>query len=142
MKSGRFFVTSVLILGTAAFLACTGKTDQRAAQVNEGNRQIQTAAAVQTELNTKYKVSLDAMNAFDWNALSKNDRQVVRERLAEYVSAVSRTFEIDAKKGLYITQKEVLQRHMDNAILLQKSLEQFERTYGENFEPKKPADHA
>ncbi len=142
MKSARFFVTSVMILGTAAFLACTSKTDKRSVHVSEGNRQIKVAAAVQTELAAKYNMVLSAPAKFDWNKLSKNERQGAKEKLAEYVSAVTRTFEIDAKQGLYLTNKEILQKSLESAMGLQKSLENFERVYGENYEPKKSKDHA
>lgn len=142
MKSGRFFVTNVLILGTAAFLACTSKTDRRSVQVNEGNQQIKAATVVQSELAAKYDIVLSTSAKFDWNKLSKKDRQVAKEKLAEYVSAITRTFEIDAKKGLYLTKKEVLQRDLESAMGLQKSLENFERVYGENYEPEKSNDHA
>ena len=141
MKSWRFFVTSAFILATAAFLACTAKTEKRSAQVIEGNQQIKTAATVQADLQLNFKISLNE-SAFDWNKLSKSARQSAKEKLAEYVASVTRTFEIDAKKGLYLTKKEVLQKQLDGAMILQKSLENFERTYGENFEPQKPKDHA
>lgn len=140
MKSWRFFVTSAFILATAAILACTAKTEKRSAQVIEGNQQIRAASAAQNGL-LSFKISLTE-TSFDWNKLSKSERQVAKEKLAEYVAAVTRTFEIDAKKGLYVTKKEVLQKQLDGAMALQKSLENFERTYGENFEPQKPKDHA
>jgi type IV pilus biogenesis protein CpaD/CtpE len=142
MKSKRFLVTSVLFFGTLALVACTSKTDKRSAQVDDGNRQIKAAAVAQNELAAKFNIALSDPAKFDWNKLSKNDRQSVKEKLAEYVSAVTRTFEIDAKKGLYLTKKEILQRQLDSAMGLQKSLENFERVYGENFEPKKSNDHA
>lgn len=141
MKSWRFFVTSAFILATAAILACTSKTEKRSAQVAEGNQQIRAAAAVQSDLELNFKLSLGDAR-FEWNKLSRSQRQTVKEKLAEYVAAVTRTFEIDAKKGLYLTKKEILQKQLDGAMALQKSLETFERTYGENFEPQKPKDHA
>lgn len=136
MKPGRIFVTNVLILATAAFLACTSKSDKRSAQVKEGNKQIEAASAAQGELNAKFKVSLASESRIDFNRLSKADRQTLKETLAGYVSAVTRTLEIDAKKGIYLTQKEVVQKQLGVAMNLQKSLENFERTYGENFDPK------
>ena len=142
MKSGRFFVTSVLILGIAVLLACTSKTDKRSVQVNEGNQQIKAATVVQNELATKYAIVLSASNKFNWSKLNKNERQVAKEKLAEYVSAITRAFELDAKKGLYLTKKEILQQSLESAMGLQKSLENFERVYGENFEPQKAKDHA
>lgn len=142
MKSGRFFVTSVLILGIAAFTACTGKKDRREAHVKEGNQQIRTAAAVQQELATGSNIHLGNSNAaafaetFDWNQLTRDQRQTTKEKLAEFVTAVVRTLEIDSKKGIYITRKEVLQAQLNAANAYQKSLETFERTFGENFDPK------
>lgn len=139
MKFGRFFVTSVFILGTAALIACTSKTDKRSAQVSEGNQQLQVAGSAQSALTAQFKISLDeGQKKFDWNSLSRDDRQSAKEKLAEYVSAVTRTLAIDAKKGLYLTQKDMVQQQLDRAMVLQKSLESFESTYGENFEPKKP----
>jgi hypothetical protein len=138
VKSWRFFVTNVLILGTAVLLACTAKGEKRTNQVSEGNQRIQAAASAQNELNLRYKIEFGAK--FDWNKLSKDERQGAKEKLAEYVSAITRTFEIDAKKGVYLTEKEVLQKQLDSAMALQKSLENFERVYGENFEPKKAKD--
>jgi hypothetical protein len=147
MKTTRFFVTAALILGTAAFVACNRKTDKRTSQFQEGNQQIQAAAGAQSDLAAQFKISLDSASGFNWNSLSKDQRQSAKEKLAGYVSAVTRTFEIDAKKGLYITKKEVLQQQLNQAMSLQKSLENFESVYGENFEPKKledqnPKDHA
>lgn len=142
MISWRFLVTNVLILATAAFLAGHRKADKKTAQVDEGNRQIQTAFAARSDLDAKFNLLIGSKDAFDWNALSKADRQMAKEKLAEYVSAVTRTFEIDAKSGLYLTEKEILRQQLESAMGLQKSLESFERTYGENFDPKKPQDHA
>lgn len=137
MKIGRFFVTSVFILATAAFVACTSKSDKRSAQVTEGNQQLQVAASAQTSLESQFKISLnDTKKTFDWNSISRTARQSAKEKLADYVSAVTRTLAIDAKKGLYLTQKELVQQQLAQAMVLQKSLETFESTYGETFDPK------
>ncbi len=140
MKLVRFFVTVVLFLGIASLFSSQMKSDPSASQVSEGNRQIKTAASLRYELAWKFNLLVDKPK-YDWNKLSKADRQFAKEKLAEFISAVTRTFEIDAKKGIYLTGKEELQKQLDGAMDLRKSLDNFERTYGENFEPQKPKDH-
>lgn len=128
MKSWRFFVTNVLILGIAIFVACTSKSEKRSALVREGNYQLHVASTVQTELDMKYKIRLQSTSAaqVQWQQFSSAQRQEVREKLAEFVSAVVQTFEIDVKKGVYLSKKEVLQQQLDVAMALQKSLDRFE----------------
>jgi len=156
MRTGRFFVTYVLILATAVLAACTPKKEKRQAQVREGNQQIQAAARAQNELGEKYKIILvpgevhsssgktaNAQNVaedFNWHRLTREERQGAKETLAAYVTAVSRTLEIDAKKGVYMTGKEILQYQLESARAYQRSLEEFEVIYGESYNPKNPKD--
>ena len=141
MKTRRFFVTGVLLIViTGGFLACTSKTQKRTAQVREGNSQIQKARLTSADLQASHKISLELDTKVDWTRMNTVERQVVREKLAEFVVAISRTFEIDAKKGLYITKKEILQRQLESALALQKSLDIFEQNPVAGNPPKAKTD--
>lgn len=139
MIFARFFVTSVLALVTVLNVGCTSEKSKRSALIAEGTAHLSQAATLETDLNTRYGVNLElGLGAdFKWHRLSKAERQVIKEKLAEFVTHSVRVLELDTKKGLYVTSKEVIIAKIEQAMQIQKSLEAFENKFGENFDPKK-----
>lgn len=153
MYRGRFFVTFVLVLGTLAYGACSPKkTNVQAELVKEGSEKLREADAVEAQLRRfqilfspskeemagKSGNSEDMAQSYDWTRLTRVERHLVREKLAKYMTLASRVQEIDTQRGLYIENKDVFLLKVSVALSYQKSLENFERTFGVNFEPKNP----
>ena len=154
------FVTAVLIVGALSQVACSQKkektTDANTVQtlVVEGNQKSAESVAIAQELRAKYAIHLEAFvrtektkvavpgsqlaKDLNWLSLTRADRQIVKEKLAAYVTLVSRLIEIDAKKGVTVDEIKEIRGKRETALQLQRSLEFFEAIYGEQYEPKNP----
>ena len=86
--------------------------------------------------NGKRVSAIDLARDFNWRKLSLEERQQAKAGLNEFVACLSQVLQADAKKGIYLTNKETVIRSRDVALAYQKSLEFFERIHGEMFSPK------
>lgn len=153
MKTGRIFVIAVMLLGTAACHSSNrSPTAERDAMVAEGDQKVQDTLALETELIEDYSISLETDQAllthingttfnhiaesYNWNHLSLEERRAVKQKLATLVSEFSRILEIGTHKGIYIDQRDLLEKHRQNALIFEHSLETYEKTVGESFDPK------
>ena len=158
--SKRIFVTAVLIVGALSQVACSQKkektTDANTVQtlVAEGNQKADESVAIAQELHAKYAIHLEALvktqkskgvipgaqlaKDLNWLSFTLADRRAVKEKLAAYVTLVSRLIEIDAKKGITVDEIKLINGRRETALQLQRSLEFFEAVYGEQYEPKNP----
>ncbi|NJL25490.1 MAG: hypothetical protein HC902_10170 [Calothrix sp. SM1_5_4] len=135
----RFFVTAVLLITMGQMVACNTKSrDLKREDVRLGAEKMARARIISAELESKYSLPVAKSNAgrADWSRLSKVRRNNAKELLAEYVSLLSGVLQLDAKKGIYVDHKDILIAWRDRAFDYQKSLEDFERAFGENYEPK------
>ncbi|MGZ3723747.1 MAG: hypothetical protein ACXVA9_12480 [Bdellovibrionales bacterium] len=183
MKLGRFFVTSVVLLGMALVVACDGHsarekdgqdqhdknqekakakaasdaatTQEKTALVQEGNAKIIQAMSMQRELMNKFSLFIasepkiyrnqilhtrDFAEKFNWRPLHKAERREIEGKLALYLQLLNRVLEIDSKNLISIDNREQILTSRDSAALFQKGLEDFERVYGQNYEPKEDAE--
>lgn len=141
----RILVTLSLLLGTAALaVACKpfrGKSTTEE-QVQQGDRALVQAASVEKDL-AKFNLSLLVNNPnqdYNWQKRTKAERQEMKQMLARYLTLSNTVLELDARKGLYVTRKDEVVAKRNAATERQRSLESFERIFGENYEPSKDAD--
>lgn len=161
MKSVRFFVTAVVVLNSVISIGCADKKKrskadpiQISALRNEGKAKWDETETLGTELRTAYGIMiLDQPHRteknsrtmitsklmgqkYNWHRLTLAERTAAKEKLAKYVQAVSRILEIDAKKGVYVTNMAIIRSRYDGALAFQNSLFQFEKVVGEQYESK------
>ena len=165
VKLGRFFVTAVVLLAMADVVACNGHSTsgdggssaqpksnpENAVLVQEGNAKIIAATSLQRELMNKFSLFIasepkiyrnqvlhtrDFAEKFNWRGLHKTERREIEGKLALYLQLVNRVLEIDSKSLITIDNREQILTSRDSAALFQKGLEDFERVYGQNYEPK------
>lgn len=158
VKTGRFFVTAVVLLGTVLSMGCEvsrtrkdaaqAETERKASLVAEGNAKIQEAEKIREELRTTYGVhvsnvqrSKDKMSAmatpekFNWKTVNLDRRREIQAKLAKYLQLVNRVLEIDAQRLITVDRRDMLIIGRENAEAFQRSLESAEGTLGENFNP-------
>jgi hypothetical protein len=164
VRFGRFFVTSVILLAMAAATACDRKRserehsgqknqEQKNALVKEGNDNIAKAEALKKQLAADYNVTInsDSVGLHTQSQQTKdlNDnlmnrplaaRQDIQGRLAQYLQLINRVIEIDSKNLMNVANRDVLYTSRNSAELLQKSVEQFVKAHGENFNPPPAKD--
>lgn len=140
----RILVTLSLLIGTAA-LAVACKPFQRKSsteqQRQQGDQALVQAAAVEKEL-AGFNLSLlvnDPKQDYNWQKRSKAERQEMKRMLARYLTLSNTVLELDARKGLYLIRKDEVVAKRNAATERQRSLEDFERVFGENYEPSKDA---
>ena len=152
MKLGTFFVTTALLIVMGALTACPSAKQQEtsSSQIQQGNLQMQKALSLEAELAGGYsiyffqvidpagkRINPEVMaQDYNWRRLSKAERLLVKEKLATYIALIEQVLSLDAQKGLYVTNKELVLNKRDIALSFQKNLEVFEKIVGENFEPK------
>jgi hypothetical protein len=153
VKSGRFFVTTVILLAMGATVACNrnraNRERSRAELMNEGNAKIAQAQALQKQLAADFGVNItsDSKGLREQTLRGKDltdklmclhvsARRDIQARLAQYLQLINRVIEIDAKNLITIENRDMIFTSRNSAELLQKSIEEFERTHGENFNPK------
>lgn len=149
MRTGRFFVTAVILMIIALGTVYFSGSDAASSLIQKGNSELREAEALEADL-AKYSVHLAGLQAaggkalnpqamaqaYYWPHLTRQERWQVKQKLAEYLALVQSVLEIDARRGLYLTNKEVVFGKRDAAQDFQKSLEAFEKKIGENFDPK------
>jgi hypothetical protein len=158
MKSGRFFVTYVVILAMAGVVAAMApasgravsavtsqsEVDRKAALVQEGNAKIQESIALQSELKGKFDIAIRTetksakhkshlSEKVAWARLSKADRREVQAKLARFLQLVNRILEIDAQKNIMVENRDQIVNSRESAENFQRSLENFERENGANY---------
>jgi hypothetical protein len=160
MKSGRFFVTYVVILAIAVTVAALApasgravsgsspEADRKAALVQEGNSKIQESISLETELKGKFDIAIQTekkgskhhglhgdnfSQKYAWARLSKADRRDVQAKLARFLQLVNRILEIDAQKNIMVENRDQIVNSRESAEAFQRSLENFERENGANF---------
>lgn len=126
----------------------TAQTVEAAAA--EANAKLEQIGALEAEMVGRYlfnfesihdlqgrrvKVEIMAMD-YNWRRLSKAERTLAKQRLAQYLSMVNEILEMDARRGLYLTRKQQVLSRRDAAVSYQRSLENFEKIFGENYEAK------
>lgn len=161
MKSGRFFVTVVVILGIAGAVACDGnrgrrraaqaETDRKEALVQEGNAKIKEANDLREELKqAKFSVAIgneskslrnrdtktfETPEKYSWRRLSLVERREVQGKLAQLLQLINRILEINTKKNITVENRDQIVIARESAEAFQRSLENFEREVGVNFDP-------
>lgn len=154
MKTGRIFVIAVMVLGTVACHSSrkSSPTAERDALVKEGEQKVQDTLTLETELAEQFQIGLEMdpgllaqihgttfnhiAQSYNWNHLNLEGRRVVKRKLATLVAEFSRVLEIGTHKGIYIEQRDLIERHRENALLFERSLESYEKAVGVNYEPK------
>ncbi len=159
MRIARFFVTCVVLLGTLGSVACANKKDKKktdSAKIElmraEGAAKWEQSEVLGQELAAAFRIRiLDGAQRlgsgqlvdskimgqkFNWGRLTLGERQAAKEKLAQYVTAVSRLVEMDARKGVYLTYMDKVHSRYDGALAFQASLTSFEKIAGEMYEPK------
>jgi hypothetical protein len=154
VKNARFFVTVVLVLATLGVAsACDGfrasKQAQTQKQVQEGDQKLAAMSAVESDLTKRSLFLTDAVvygrqvsaktmaEAQNWRRFSKAERGLIKESLAKYLALSNEVLGLDAKRGIYLDRKETFDAKRDAAQMYQKSIEDFEKVNGENYEPKR-----
>lgn len=136
MKLARFFVTVAAILGFVYGLGFqSGRQTSSEGLLNlaeEGNAKIQQALALEANLLAKYHLPL-AANKFTWKNLTRAERREIQGKVSHLLVLINRVLEIDTVENVIIENKEPLLVSRNAALILQKSLENFEQMYGENF---------
>jgi hypothetical protein len=159
VKSGRFFVTSVILFAMAAAISCDRNRANRehagqqnkeakAALVTEGNAKIAEAQTLQKQLAAdgvvisseskslrEHSTRATALNA-KLMTLPLAARRDIQSRLAQYLQLINRVIEIDTKNLITIDNRDLIYTSRNSAELLQKSIEEFEKVHGESFDPK------
>lgn len=136
----RIFVTLTLLLGTVAplagckpFRAKPGTSEQ----IEIGDQALTQAATLEKELaDQRLGLSVAPNTEYNWQKRSKSERWEAKRKLAQYLSLINKVLELDARRGLYVTHKEELLAKRDAATLRQRAIEDFEKIFGENYEPK------
>lgn len=154
MKTGRIFVIAVMVLGTAACHSSrkSSPTAERDAMVTEGEQKVQETLLIETELAEQFQIGLEMdagllaqihgttfnhiAQSYNWNHLTLAERRIVKQKLAALVAEFSRVLEIGTHKGIYIEQRDLIERHRTNAMLFERALETYEKTVGVNYEPR------
>lgn len=149
MKSARFFVTAVLIFGTlSTVVACKGGRNRKQEMVKQGDAKITEMSAVESDLekqsiyftpramNGRLMSPVEMAKTQNWRRFSKAERGSIKASLAHYLKLSNEVLEIDAQPGVYVDRKDQFNALKNSAEKFQKSLEDFETTFGENFEPK------
>jgi hypothetical protein len=147
VKNARFFVTAVLVLATFGVgISCSGNRDrkqQQAKQVQKGTQKLAEMSAVESDLTKRSLYLTDGLYAVktmaeqqNWMRFSKADRGLIKESLAQYLALSNEVLGLDAKRGIYLDRKETFDAKREGASMYQKSIENFEKVNGENFEPK------
>lgn len=155
MFTKRFFVTAVAFFGTLWALAACHRSSDNAPNttewVKEGQDQLKRADKIELELASvgvligeQNQMSMNGtlvpqeriVRDTNWRRFSRDQRVVIKQKLLKYVSIASSILEIDARKGVYLTQKALITSKRDNAFKMVKEIENAERMYGENWNPK------
>ncbi len=152
MKSGRFFVTSVLIFMSVLICACKARHENHSS-VQEGAETMKRAMLLGNELDARFQLAVQVsaeksqdrqlmperahVHAYNWKRLSLAERREVKGKLNEYISLLSTVLQVDARKGVYLTNKDLVISWRDGALAYQRALENFEKIHGESFEPKR-----
>lgn len=165
MKTGRFFGTAVLVLFTVLVVSCkanhhdskrghirNSKAFASNNPVQEGGEMMGKAMQIGAELGLRYQMHIQSHEArdhmgqkvnnntlsqdYNWRRFTLSERNQVKGKLNQYVGLLSEILALDAKKGIYLTMKETVIGWRDGAIAYQRSLEHFEKTFGESYEPK------
>lgn len=164
MKTGRFFGTTVLALITILVVSCKDNQHPKRAHVRntkafgstdpvqQGGNTMGKAMQIGAELVLRYQMQIQnhegrdhsgqKVNSetraqdYNWRRFSLVERNEVKGKLNQYVSLVSEILALDAQKGIYLTMKESVIGWRDSAMAYQRSLEHFEKTFGENYDPK------
>ena len=160
MKTGLKFVTAAALISFSlilnSILACDGhritreeagaeqhakKQDEIKSKIalqKEGNEKLTAATAIQQELNEKFKLPLTPAKLSEglWSKMSKDERRQIQGKLAQFMQLVNRALEIDSTKLMMIENRDQLLLWRDAAEAAQKSVEKFERNFGENIDPK------
>lgn len=156
MKTGRFFVTFVLVLITVLVCNCHGRRQPKAV-VSEGNTALTHAMIVGNDLTRRHQMRVQVQEPngvavpqrlrtetlahdYNWKRLSLTERQEIKGKLNDYIASLSRALEIDSQKGVYITHRDSVLRWRENALSYQRSLEDFEKIVGETFDPKRSGE--
>lgn len=159
MRIARFFVTCVVLLGTLSSVACGNKKDKKKTDTAtmqslkaEGAAKWEISEVLGKDLAQAYRImildyaqrmpsgalieSKTMGHKFNWGRLTLAERQAAKEKLAQYVTAVSRLVEMDARKGVYLTNMDKVRSRYEGALAFQASLTKFEEIAGEMYEPK------
>jgi hypothetical protein len=139
MRARLFFVTYVVLLaiaGLAASRVYQSESLRQASLVREGNAKLGEIRDVQEKLTVRFGIEFEGRSEPDWKMLSKAERREVQSEVAHLLSLINRVLEIDAKKNITIENRTPLLISRDSAESVQKSVENFESMYGENFDPK------
>lgn len=157
----RFSVTVVLLLGTVISMGCGNKKKTKtpdpvkmATLKSEVKGKWDESEALGKELNQSFHIlildedyrtrngslvtSKLMGQKFNWGRLTLAERHAAKEKLARYVTVVGRLIEIDAKRGVYITNMDKVRSRYEGSLAFQESLNMFEKVVGEQYEPKTP----
>lgn len=164
MYSARFFVTIVVLLGTVISMGCGDKKKRNggdpvkmAALKAEGKAKWDESELLGKELAQSFRIMIldEPMRTkngrrtelissrvmgqkYNWGRLTLPERQAAKEKIAQYITVVSRIIEIDAKRGIYVTHMDKVRSRYEGALAFQESLNLFEKVAGEQFDPKQP----
>lgn len=155
MKNGRFFVTSVLVLATLSAVACNSKkptSETNQSLKAEVGEKVTNSEVLIEELAKGYRILIldfptkandgsmaDSArwgNSYNWRRPSLAERTVAKEKLAQLVTVLSRLIAIDARRGVVVTNMDKVQSRYRGALAFQSSLSNFEKIYGEQFDPQ------
>ncbi len=156
MKNGRNFVTSVLLLVTLSAVACNSKkpasSEIHQALKAEVGEKVTNSELLIEELAKNYRILIldfptkandgtvaDSArwgNSYNWRRPSLAERTAAKEKLAQLVAMLSRLIAIDARRGGVVTHMDKVQSRYKGALAFQNSLTNFEKIYGEQFDPQ------
>lgn len=142
MKTGRFFVTIVLILVTGIVVSCKGRKDDK---LEDGKQDLARARFIGHELarppymlriawdevkdRNGNKVNTQTLaQDYNWRRLSYSQRFELKKMLAEYVEILNRVLRLDSEKGIYVDGVELIVASRDAAYAYQQSLEACEKS--------------
>jgi hypothetical protein len=145
VKTGRFFVTIVLIVATGIVVSCKNRKDDNQSKMEDGTRRIARARFLGHELarppyllriawdgardRIGQKVSAQTLaQDYNWRRLNHSQRYEVKKMLAEYVELLNRIMRIDAEKGVFVEGTELIIASRDAAYAYQQSLETCEKS--------------
>jgi hypothetical protein len=163
MNFARFFVTLVMPLVTVISIGCNGKKAESKADpartatlkaevkakwdetdvIGEGLKQNYRIMILDEpmRMNSRSITMVDSRTLglkYHWGRLTLAERRLAKEKLALFVTAISRVIAIDAKRGLSVTNMDKVQSRYQGALAFQESLMTFEKLAGEQYEPKNP----
>jgi hypothetical protein len=142
VKTGRFFVTLVLILVTGIIISCRGRKNDK---MEEGKQDLVRARFIGHELarapyfmrvsweETKdqygQKISTQTLaQDYNWRRLNHSQRYELKKMLAEYIELLNRIMRTDAEKGIYVDGLDLIIASRDAAYAYQQSLEACEKS--------------